>query len=49
MVLFRNNKLSNQQHSVNGTLKLVNTIEEFKSFDIDGALKSESSIVRENR
>jgi hypothetical protein len=26
----------------------VNTIEEFKVFDIDNALKSESSIVREN-
>lgn len=45
---FRNNKVSSQQqqYSVNGTLKLVNTIEEFKTFDIDSALKSESSIVR---
>ena len=49
--MFRNNKVSNQQQqfSVNGTLKLVNTIEEFKTFDIDSALKSESSIVRINR
>lgn len=34
-----------QQFSVNGTLKLVNTIEEFKTFDIDAALKAESSVV----
>ncbi|CAF4562167.1 unnamed protein product, partial [Rotaria sp. Silwood2] len=42
-----NNKISNpqQQYSVDGTLKLVNTIEEFKTFDIDSALKSESSIL----
>ncbi len=48
VILFRNNQISNQQqqYSVNGTLKLVNTIEEFKTFDIDEALKSESSIVR---
>jgi hypothetical protein len=48
--LFRNNKISTQQqqYPVHGTLKLVNTIEEFKTFDIDNALKSESSTVREN-
>ncbi|CAM4940969.1 unnamed protein product [Rotaria socialis] len=42
-----NNKISNQQqlYSVNGTLKLVNTIEEFKTFDIDSALKTESSLL----
>ncbi|CAF0852177.1 unnamed protein product [Rotaria sordida] len=42
-----NNEISNQQqqYSVNGTLKLVNTIEEFKTFDIDSALKSESNIL----
>ncbi|CAF4370808.1 unnamed protein product, partial [Adineta steineri] len=41
-----NNRISNQQQQyfVNGTLKLVNTIEEFKAFDIDNAMKSESSI-----
>ncbi|CAF0967613.1 unnamed protein product [Adineta steineri] len=42
-----NNRISNQQQQyfVNGTLKLVNTIEEFKAFDIDNAMKSESSIL----
>lgn len=35
-----------QQYRVNGTLKLVNTIEEFKIFDIEQALKHESSLVR---
>ncbi len=47
---FRNNRISNQQQQylVNGTLKLVNTIEEFKTFDIDNALKAESSIVRKS-
>ncbi|UJR31382.1 hypothetical protein I4U23_018876 [Adineta vaga] len=44
-----NNKTLNQQHqqqyTVDGTLKLVNTIEEFKTFDIDKALKAESTIL----
>ena len=46
--LFRKNEISKQQQQfvVNGTLKLVNTIEEFKTFDIDQALKTESSTVR---
>ena len=45
---FRQDNLSSQQqqYRVNGTLKLVNTIEEFKIFDIEQALKHESSLVR---
>ena len=45
---FRRAPMANQQqqYAVNGTLRLVNTIEEFKTFDIDGALQSESSHVR---
>ena len=35
-----------QQFFVNGTLKLVNTIEEFKNFHLQNALESESEIVR---
>ncbi|CAF1015529.1 unnamed protein product [Adineta ricciae] len=39
------NSYQQQQYSVNGTLKLVNTIEEFKAFDIDSALKAESTLL----